>query len=118
MKNYKINLLQSALDNLEEIVLFISSDNKNRAISWKNELTKKINNLSLFLEMGTLVPDKQISSIGSRMFPVGNYIVFYVILNNKRRLPYCVYLMLKGTIHACLKNCQSNLEFWGRTEVL
>lgn len=86
MKNYKINLLQSALDDLEEIVLFISSDNKNRAIIWKNELMKNINNLSLFPEMGTLVPDKQISSIGFRMFLVGNYIVFYVIFEQQEEI--------------------------------
>ena len=86
MKNYKINLLQSSLDDLEEIVLFISSDNKNRAISWKNEEIKKINNLSLFPEMGTLVPDKKISSIGFRMFPVGNYIIFYVIFEQHEEI--------------------------------
>ena len=67
-------------------MLFISSDNKNRAISWKNEVMKKINNLSLFTEMGTLVPDKKISSIGFRMFPVGNYIVFYVIFEQQEEV--------------------------------
>ena len=66
----------SALNDLEEIVLFISTDSKNRAVAWKNELMKKINTLSLFPEMGTLVPDKKISSIGFRMFLFGNYFAF------------------------------------------
>ena len=86
MKNYKVNLLQSALDDLEEIVLFISSDNRNRAIIWKNELMKKIYALSLFPQMGTLVPDKKMSSIGFRMFPFGNYIVFYIIFEQQEEI--------------------------------
>lgn len=86
MRNYKVNLLQSALDDLEEIVLYISSDSRNRAIIWKNELMKKINTLSLFPRMGTLVPDKKISSIGFRMFPFGNYIVFYIVFEQQEEI--------------------------------
>ena len=84
MENYKVEFLQSALDDLEEIVLYIASDNKNIALKWHDELLAKVNNLATFPMMGTLVPVKKISKSGFRMFSIGSYIVFYKVYEKEK----------------------------------
>lgn len=77
MVNYKITYLQSALNDLEEIVLYISNYSKTNAIKWHDKLIDSINNLSRFPLMGVPVPDKKIADLGFRMIPIDNYVVFY-----------------------------------------
>ncbi len=72
--------------DLEEIILYIASDNSESALKWHNMLMSKINNLSTFPEIGRIVPDKKIRKFDFRMLPIENYIVFYKIFEQQKEV--------------------------------
>lgn len=86
METYKVTFLQSALDDLQEIVLYIAADSKENALIWHDKLVGTANKLALFPMMGVLVPDKKISRMGFRMFPIGNYLLFYKIYEQDKEV--------------------------------
>ncbi len=86
MKDYKITFLQSALDDLQEIILYISVDSKQNALIWHDKLMNTVNKLSSFPMLGILIPDKKISQMGFRMLPIGNYLLFYKIYEEDKEV--------------------------------
>ena len=77
MEKFKVNFLQGALDDLDEIVLYMASYSKEAAIKWHDKLIKVSNRLEEFPFMGVSVPDGKLASLEFRMIPVNNYIIFY-----------------------------------------
>ena len=86
MENYKVTFLQSALDDLEEIILYIASDSKKNALLMNDKLVATANKLAIFPMMGILVPDEKIARMGFRMLPIDNYLLFYKIYEEDKEV--------------------------------
>lgn len=86
MENYKVTFLQSALDDLEEIILYIASDSKKNALLMNDKLVATANKLAVFPMMGILVPDEKIARMGFRMLPIDNYLLFYKIYEEDKEV--------------------------------
>jgi len=80
MEPYDVQFLEEALDDLEEIVLFIAQDNRAAALRMHDEIIEKANNLRTFPKLGRPVPDVKMRKAGYRMFLVKSYIMFYRIV--------------------------------------
>ena len=79
MERYKLKFLQSSLDDLEEIVLYIAKDSKESALKMHDLIIEKTKRLSFFPKTGVLVQDKKIGEMGFRMLVIDKYIAFYKI---------------------------------------
>ena len=77
MAKFKVNFLQGALNDLDEIILYMASYSKEAALNWHDKLIAVSNKLETFPFMGVAVPDNKLSALEFRMIPIGNYIVFY-----------------------------------------
>jgi len=82
METYDVRFLQDALDDTEEIVLYIAKDNPSAALRMHDEIIEKANNLSPFPRRGPLVPDPKMRKAGFRMLFIHPYIAFYRIIGN------------------------------------
>lgn len=69
-----------AKEDLRDVLHYLSRFPSAYVDDWSNELTRKIQLLELFPEMGRIVPEKQLSHF--REILVGNYRVLYIYLNN------------------------------------
>ena len=83
MGNYKVLFTQAALEDLEEIILYISKDSKNNAIKFHNKIIDKANNLKIFPKLGLLLADKKMRDSGFRMLIIDKYLLFYKIYENE-----------------------------------
>ena len=77
MEKYEIRFLQEALDDLEEIVLYLARNSRATALRVHDETIEKADELSVFPKRGRLVPDAKMSKAGYRMLLVKPYIAFY-----------------------------------------
>jgi len=84
--------LQSALDDLEEIVLYISKDSKERAMEMHDKIIQLATKLETFPKLGIQVPDKNISARGFRMIAIDRYLLFYKVYPEE----ICVLRVLHG----------------------
>lgn len=80
MEIYNVRFLQEALDDLEEIVLYIAQDSRQAALSMHDKIIAKANDLTVFPKRGRLVPDRKMAAAGYRMLGVKPYIAFYRII--------------------------------------
>jgi len=92
MEAYNVRLLQEAVDDLEEIVLYIAQSNRAAAGRMYDEIMKKINDLTDFPKRGRPVPDKRMRAAGYRVLDVKPYIIFYRVLNRN----ILIYHILHG----------------------
>jgi len=81
MSAYDVQFLQEALDDLEEIVLYIAQHNKTTALRMHDNIIEKANDLSTFPKRGRPVPHPKMSCVGYRMLHMKPYIAFYRIIN-------------------------------------
>jgi len=81
MKKYKVTFLQPALDDLEEIILYIARDSSDAALKMHDEIILKARKLEDFPKLGRLVPDKKMSESGFRMLMIRPYIALYREMN-------------------------------------
>ena len=81
MEAYEVQFLQEALDDLEEIVLYIAQDSRQAALSMHDKIIEKANDLTNFPKRGRLVPDKKMAAAGYRMLGIKPYIAFYRIVD-------------------------------------
>ena|SRR5690554_8204404 len=79
---YKIEFLPIAVDDLDEIVIYIASDNKEAALKMKNTIINKIKRLRDFPKLGAPVPEKKMREKAYRMLLVERYLIFYKIIEN------------------------------------
>ena len=59
MKKYKVGFLQSAIDDLEEIVLYIAKDSSKSAMELHDKIIESATRLEEFPNMGRLIPDRR-----------------------------------------------------------
>lgn len=78
----KINYSPAAVDDLDEIFSYISSENASAADSMLQKLDDSISNLAGFPNMGSVLQedDYNLTSRGYRFITVEPYLVFYRIL--------------------------------------
>ena len=79
---YDVHFLQEALNDLEEIVLYIAQDSQAAALHMHDKIIEKANDLTIFPKRGRLVPDKKMSAAGYRMLEVKPYILFYRVIGH------------------------------------
>ena len=82
MESYNVQFLQEALDDLEEIVLYIAQDSRKAALAMHDKIIEKAKDLAIFPKRGRLVPDKRMSEAGYRMLGIKPYVAFYRIIGN------------------------------------
>jgi len=80
---YRVKFLQTALDDLEEIVLYIAKDSKTVAMKMHDKLVANAYRLKTFPKLGTLVPDKKMREAGFRMLIIGKYLLLYKIYGDE-----------------------------------
>ena len=90
-KKYEVRIYSSAQKDIQDIkkyleqVLFTSEKNL------LNQFYKEIELLEDFPEMHPFVNDDYLSSLGYRFFPVGNYLVFYIVKENIVQIHRVIY---------------------------
>ena len=92
MEKHRITFLQSALDDLEGIVQYISLDSKENALKFKDKIIQITNKLQSFPKMGLQVPDRKMSARGYRMIRIDKYLLFYKIYSDE----VCILRVLHG----------------------
>jgi len=95
MEICNVRFLQEALDDLEEIVLYIAQDNKAAALKMHDEIIKKANDLSTFPKRGRPVPDKKMREAGYRMLLIKSYIAFYRVIG----ADIFIYRVMHGAVN-------------------
>ena len=80
METYDVRFLREALEDLEEIILYIAQDSPQAALHMHDKIIEKANDLTIFPKRGRLVPDKKMSAAGYRMLGVKPYIAFYRVV--------------------------------------
>ncbi|MCL2215829.1 MAG: type II toxin-antitoxin system RelE/ParE family toxin [Defluviitaleaceae bacterium] len=98
MEIYDVQLLQEALDDLEEIVLYIAQDSRQAALRMHDKIIEKASDLSIFPKRGRLVPDKKMAASGYRMLGIKPYIAFYHVrvLHGAANYPLLYAKMVQG----------------------
>ena len=83
MKQYKVQITDKALVDMEEIYNYIAIQLQapENAIGQYNRIAKAIEELKMFLEKVRLMESKQERAMGLRQLAVENYSFFYVIEN-------------------------------------
>jgi len=81
MKAYEVRFLKEALNDLEDIVLYIAQHSREAAISMHDKIIEKANDLTVFPKRGRPVPDKKMNEAGYRMLGIKPYIVFYRVVD-------------------------------------
>ena len=81
METYDVRFFQEALDDSEEIVLYIAQDNRRTALRMHDKIIERANDLTIFPKRGRLVPDRKTAAAGYRMLGIKPYIAFYRIID-------------------------------------
>ena len=79
MEKYNVIFMKSALEDLEEIILYIAKDSKDSAIKFHDKIMDKSKALETFHKLGLLVPDNKIGNSGFRVIIIDKYLMFYKI---------------------------------------
>lgn len=81
----KIEITQTAHDDMHDAAVYISETlcNKSAALNLIKETEEKISRLRDEPEMYPLVHDEHLAKLGIHFITIKNYIVFYVIKDNK-----------------------------------
>ena len=89
---YKIIYLQKALDDLDEIHLYISNDNIIAADKMINKIFDAVERLKIFPFIGSSVSDKLAVKGDYRMIVVKPYLVFFRVIEKQ----VTIYRVLHG----------------------
>ena len=82
MGNYKVKFLRPALDDLEEIVLYIAKDSTAAALKMHDEIITQSKKLETFPKLGREVPGRKMNESGYRMLMISPYIAFYRVIDD------------------------------------
>lgn len=83
MENFKVRFLQPALDDLEEIVLYIVQDSVTDVLKMHDKIIEQSKKLETFSKLGREVPDRKMKENGFRMLIISPYIAFYKVIDNE-----------------------------------
>ena len=85
MKQYKVQITDKALADMEEIYNYIAIQLQapENAIGQYNRIAKAIEELNIFPKKARLMESEKERTIGLRQLVVDNYSVFYVVENER-----------------------------------
>ena len=109
METYDVRFLQEAMNDLEEIILYIAQDSRQAAPRMRDIIIEKANDLTTFPKRGRLVPDKKMAAAGYRMLGIKPYIAFYRVVERN----VFIYRVLHGTTNyplLCERMTQDNQD--------
>ena len=92
MEAYDVQFLQEAMDDLEEIILYIAQNSRQAAFRMHDKIIDKANDLAVFPKRGRLIPDSKMATAGYRMLGVKPYILFYRVVEQN----VFIYRVLHG----------------------
>ena len=92
METYDVQFLKEALDDLEEIILYIAQDSRQAALRMHDQIMEKANDLAVFPKRGRLISDKKMVAAGYRMLGIKPYIAFYRVVDRN----VFIYRVLHG----------------------
>lgn len=81
-KNYNIDYLPIAEEDISNIIHYIMLDNPDAALSMADKFDHSISVLERFPFSGSIPNDIRLQSLNYRMLVVGSYHVFYVVIND------------------------------------
>ena len=81
-KKYKIEYLPIAEEDISNIIHYIMLDNPDAALSMADKFDRSISKLESFPFSGSIPNDIRLQSLNYRMLVVGNYLIFYVVIND------------------------------------
>ena len=79
----KVDFLQDALDDLEELIEFIAQSSVSAARKIHAQVMERARELLMFPRRGIPVPDPRMKEAGWRMFFIPPYVAFYRLVENK-----------------------------------
>lgn len=92
MEKYKVELLASAWDDLQEIFEYILLENsKEAAEKILVKIIKSLRKLEAFPNSNTIVPDKKLKMLGIRMVVSSLYLSFYRVIKDKVLIYHIVH---------------------------
>ena len=85
MKQYRVQITDKALADMEEIYNYIAIQLQapENAMGQYNRIAKAVEELNIFPEKIRLMESKQERTLGLRQLAVDNYSIFYVIENER-----------------------------------
>ena len=81
-RKLKAEYLPIAVSDLDEIFEYICQDDPGSAASLLDTFDECIRKLEVFPELGVVPKDERLRYLGYRMLIIGNYLVFYVIMED------------------------------------
>ena len=76
---YTIRLLQTAEEDIIEIITYIALDNPTSAETIAGKFEKGLSNLSIHPFIGKIPNEEDLAGMGYRFLIVQNYLIFYII---------------------------------------
>ena len=85
MKQYTVQITDKALADMEEIYTYIAEQllAPENAIEQYNRIAEAIQNLNVFPERVRIMESEPEYAMGLRQLPIDNFLVFYVIEDNR-----------------------------------
>ena len=77
MGSFEVRFLEAALSDLEEITIYIATENKEAVKELHALIITRAKELSTLPYRGPKVPDEKISAMGFRYLSIGKYLIFY-----------------------------------------
>ena len=83
MEKHEVVFLQAALDDLDEITIYIARDSKQAALRFRDKLIARAHSLASLPMLGVAVPVEKIGRHGFRMLMEGKYLIFYKVYGKR-----------------------------------
>ena len=83
-QNYEVVYLPAAKKDLNEIISYIQTDAPESALNFLDKIDENISQLKHFPYKGKKLEDESLQSKGYQILVIGNYLVFYVVFENKK----------------------------------
>lgn len=83
MDKFNVYFLQTALDDIEEIEMYIAADNANAAITEYNQILDQTRQLEMFPMLVDACPDPKLNQLGFQMLVCGKCLLFYKVLEGE-----------------------------------
>ena len=94
-ENYQIEYLPIAVQDMNEIVSsFLMMGSKNGAIRIKDKMKQAAQRLGTFPRISITVPYEALAKIGYRMTVIEDYLMFYRVFDDEKKI--IIYRVLNG----------------------
>ena len=94
-ENYRVEYLPIAVQDMNEIISsFLMMGSRNGAIRIKDKIKQAAERLGTFPRMAVTVPDEALAWIGYKMAVIEDYLMFYRIFDDDKKV--IIYRILNG----------------------